>query len=278
MKRLLVALCALCPALSLAWIDTGHMVVADIAARDLRPAVRAKVDALLKIGGDVRTRDILGAACWADDTKTKENGVWHYIDHYFRADGILTKGKDEPQNVVWAIEHFGRILQDKSSKESDRADALRFLLHFVGDVHQPLHAVARVTDALPEGDRGGNDFKFNEFELGGFQIKSLHFLWDIGGGLLAKVTRPLDSSSVIDELATRLIQENPRSSYGELGVTDPKAWSEESMLLAESVVYGLPVQTRPGDRYLAMCQFVSGRRLALAGYRLADLLNQTLVQ
>lgn len=268
----------LASAMSHAWIDTGHMVVSAIAEGGLKPEVRAQVERLLRIGGDEKTRDILGAACWADDTKTAENGPWHYINVHFRADGAPTNNKPLPENVVWAIEKFEAVLKDRSRTEAERADALRYLLHFVGDVHQPFHSVARDCEDHPTGDRGGNDFVFDEFPLAGFNVRNLHFLWDIGGGLYGATPRPLASRSTIDQLADRLRRENPRENLPELGAMAPMAWAMESLTIAQSVGYSIPERKRPNEPYLAMVRFISERRLVVAGYRLADMLNRILAQ
>lgn len=263
---------------SYAWIDTGHMLIADIAHRDLKPRAAAEAERLLKFGGDDRTRDILGAACWADDFKTSENGPWHYIDHHFRVDGKPSRQKPDAENAVWAIEKFSMELVNMSLPDEQRARALRFLLHLVGDIHMPLHCVARDTEAYPTGDRGGNDFKFEEFELAGFQVRNLHFLWDIACGLYGKTERPLSDHAQLDKLAEGLRQANPRTSYAELKEPNPRAWSLEGLAIAKTSVYNLPEGKRPSEEYLASSKRICERRLTLAGYRLSDLLNRLLAQ
>jgi hypothetical protein len=252
------------------------MVVSAIAEQELRPEVLQQVERLLRIGGDEKTRDALGAACWADDTKTAENGPWHYINFHFKADGTAATNKPLPENVVWAIEKFDAVLRDRTRTEAERADALRYLLHFVGDIHQPFHSVARDTDEHPTGDRGGNDFVFDEFSLAGFNVRNLHFLWDIGGGLYGGTPRPLTNRSTIDQLADRLRRENGREQLPELKAKSTMAWAIESQTIAQSVGYSIPERKRPSEPYLAMVRFISERRLAVAGYRLADMLNRIL--
>lgn len=275
MRALLTIAFSALACLSLAWIDTGHMVVAAIAQPDLKPLAKMEIDRLLKIGGDDRTRDFLGAACWADDTKTPETGPWHYINYHFRADGQPSKLGPEKENVLLAIERFSAILRDRGRPDAERADALRYVLHFVGDVHQPLHSVARDTNTTPEGDRGGNEFKFEPpVDLAGFQVRNLHFLWDIGGGLFGATERPLQNRTTIDEIAQRLRGELPRGYLPELAAKSLESWARESLTLAQSLVYALPEGKGPSEKYLAACRFASERRLTLAGYRLADLLNQ----
>lgn len=263
---------------ALAWIDTGHMLVGEIAKRELTPTARQKIEFLLSFGSTEKTKDMVTATCWADDFKTAENGPWHYINIHFRTDGkpITTKPLDE--NVVWAIERFSKELVDPFLDNTRKADALRYLLHFVGDIHQPMHTVACDTEAHPEGDRGGNDFTFDEFELAGFKVRNLHFLWDIGGGLYGKTDRPLAAGNAVTTLADKLIAQNPRSSYAFITEQKPQIWVEESLALARSVAYDLPMKVKPSESYLLAAQHVSSRRITLAGYRMADMLNRLLTQ
>lgn len=256
-----------------AWIDTGHMVVAAVAETRLRPEVKVAVTELLGHGGDPKTRDTLGAACWADDTKNDKNGPWHYINYHFRRDGQPTENVPLEENVVWAINKFADEMIDPQRSAEERADALRYVLHFVGDVHQPLHCVACDSEAHPKGDRGGNDFVFDSFLVGSFNVRNLHFLWDIGGGLYGNVSRPLADRAAIDSIRDRLMAQHPIETMSEVSVRDPEQWAQEGLMLARTLVYGTAPKTEPNSAYLGMAQYVSGRRIVMAGYRLADLLN-----
>src|SRR5579872_7031371 len=196
------------PALS--WHATGHMVVADIAWRNMTDKARAEAKRLVEIDAPAKSPDFVTAAVWADDTKTRENGPWHYIDIYFRADGKPTDLKPDAENVVWAIDKFSKVLADKTASDKDRGEALRYLLHFVGDIHMPLHCTARVTDALPKGDAGGN--KFIAGPPAGpdeGRPKNLHTVWDSGCGYFPELSRPLvdDAKSKLDSLADACLAE-----------------------------------------------------------------------
>lgn len=262
-----------------AWNDFGHMVVSSVAERQLTYNAKMKILQLVKVGGTLKTNELLTAACWADDTKTRENGPWHYINHHFRTDGKPTSHGPLPQNVVWAIQKFSGDLKNASKPESERADALRYLLHFVGDIHQPLHCVARGTDAFPEGDRGGNEFKI--LSPAGFDPapRNLHFLWDMGGGEFPNVERPLDARSrdAVAEAAELAIKLNPDSKMmREIENMDPHAWAREGLALAKKSVYALEENKVPSRAYLEECRRISQRQVALAGYRLGKLLNSLL--
>ena len=263
---------------SFAWIDTGHMVIAQIAQTRLQLSVSQECDRLLAIGCDEKTNTFVMCACWADDHKTKENGPWHYTNVHFRTDGKPTTMKPEAENVVWAIEKFSKLVADRKAPDAERADALRFLIHFVGDVHQPMHNTARDTDTFPTGDRGGNDFPL----IGPPNLKpeprNLHFLWDIGCGLFPSVKRPLstDGSNQIKMIANRITSNFPVGSLAGVGDKNPAVWSAEGVLIAKEVCYNLEPGSVPTDRYLQKGMQISAERAALAGYRLASLLNRIL--
>ena len=217
-------------------------------------------------------------ACWADDHKTKENGPWHYTNVHFRTDGKPTTMKPEAENVVWAIQKFSKVVADRSAPSAERADALRFLIHFVGDVHQPMHNTARDTDMFPTGDRGGNEFPVISPPNLKPEPRNLHFLWDIGGGLFPSVRRPLAAQGVnqIKQIADRITANFPVGSLPAVGERDPAKWSAEGVRIAREVCYDLQPGSVPTDRYLARAVRVSEERAALAGYRLATLLNRLL--
>ncbi len=261
----------------MAWNATGHMVIAKVALDELDPVARAECARLLQIGKTARAYDFLTAGPWADDTRTEANGPWHYINLHFREDGKKTFETAEPENVVTAIAKFSRVLKDRTKADAERADALRFLIHFVGDIHQPLHSVARDSDAFPAGDRGGNDFKIvppKALESMNRPPSNLHSLWDLGCGLFVPIDRPLttESEAKIGELANQLRKDHPRKRYV-LADYEPTTWAVESLKDARRSVYRLKEGSQPTDGYLREGRKVSAKRAAVAGYRLADVLN-----
>jgi hypothetical protein len=267
-----------------AWHDTGHMVVADIARARLKPNVISQIDELLKVGGDAKTQDMYGAACWADDVRSqrRESGPWHYINYHFRLDGKETDNLPDAENVVVAIARFKKVLGDENATKEDRADALRFILHFVGDIHQPLHTVACDSDDHPNGDKGGNDFQIlppGSLASMNRPPKNLHSLWDMAGGLYQSTPRPLTAEGIasLDQLARHLEKENPADKLSkEIEVSDPEAWAKEGLAIAKESVYNLKPGEAPGSDYMIKCRKICSKRLALAGYRLANLLNDVL--
>ncbi len=279
--RTLFALITLLVATSAqAWHATGHMVVADIAWRNMTPKAQAEAMRLVVIDAPAKSPDFFTAAVWADDTKTRENGPWHYIDLYFRADGKPTNLKPDAENVVWAIGKFSKTLSDKSASDKDRGQALRYLLHFVGDIHMPLHCSSRVTDANPKGDAGGNKFIAQDpSETVGRRGKNLHTIWDSGCGFFPELQRPLadESKTKLESLADACLAElNDADKSSAHSVTEPMAWANEGFHLAKDVVYTTPENKTPSKKYIETGQALCRKRVAIAGLRLADLLNRIL--
>jgi hypothetical protein len=180
---------------------------------------------------------------------------WHYMNI---ADGLaIERYRSPPEgDVLEAIERFRAALSNRSLPRSERAEALRFLVHFVVDIHQPLH-VGRADD------RGGNTI---DVRLRGERM-NLHRVWDSGAfdrssAPLADYARALADS--IDESDTM---------RRESASIDPRRWAAESLALRETVY---DFDRRSGelpDRYLDALERVTRERLTLAAARLAAMLN-----
>lgn len=266
-----------------AWSATGHMVIAAIAKRDLTPYALSEANRLLKIGATERSDDFITAGPWADDIRNArpETGNLHFINLHFRTDRKRVENQPEPENVSVAVERYAKILADKAKPDAERADALRFLIHFVGDAHQPLHSVARDSDEYPKGDRGGNDFKIQPpASMAGTQRPptNLHALWDGGLGLFPFRERPL---TVLDRAAIELQAETiasalPKDSLKKWDDIRPLNWAKEGLEDSKKTVYDLMENTVPSEDYMRRGRTLSARRAAYAGYRLAAIINEAL--
>lgn len=287
-----------------AWHDTGHMVVAQIAYLRLTPAAKARVDSLLVAQPNRRplvhlcagyytpetcekTYDPITIAVWMDDFRgdslNESYAPWHYINSRPFFDGVPEASNlgAEPENVVarlnWAI---NTLRQGTGSARKD-AETLGFLYHLVGDVHQPLHATTRFSAALPQGDAGGNGFKVQM--PAETQVANLHSLWDAAGGSFgfASPKRPLDQAARdrILALANELTAAHPAHAVPEWMDLDPHAWAFESNTLARQVAYAnIKDGEPPTPAYLDDVQKLSRKRIAIAGYRLAGVLNALFVK
>src|ERR1700683_70251 len=165
-KRALVAiLCGSIPALG--WGPEGHSLIARIAEAQLTPAVHAKVVEIL--GPNVTMASV---ASWPDEIRRSrpETGEWHYIDIPIDQPH-LDMSRDCPKGdcVIKKIEDFEVVLHDPNMPAVQRREALMFLFHFVGDMHQPLHD-------SDNKDQGGNDVRVTY----NGRNTNLHSLWDSG--------------------------------------------------------------------------------------------------
>ena len=152
---------------ALAWAPLGHQIVAPLAARQLTPVARARIAALL--GGNANAMMVLDSS-WGDEIRGQrpETDAWHYVNIEIGSAGY-DAARDCPADdcVVAQITRDTRIFSDVRAPPVAKAEALRFLIHFVGDIHQPLHAADR-------HDKGGNHVKLR---WRGKRV-SLHQIWD----------------------------------------------------------------------------------------------------
>lgn len=268
MRNYFALLCLLIfTARAFAWGPEGHRIVADVARAHLTAPARAEVRALL--GDD----DLAAVANWADEIKSDrpETAGWHFVDipmsaavfsearDCYRPDPRYVLSEQDHHNcVVDRIEIFERVLADRSAPHDQRVEALKFLGHFVGDIHQPLHAIGEA--------RGGNEIHISEFgsQLCGTRPCNLHFAWDIGI-LEHKKLREADYAARLEKLI---------ASQGLLRQAEgtPASWANESFELAKKV--WLSDGGAVDEAYYRRNIQIVDERLALAAVRLSKMLNQ----
>lgn len=282
MKKLLpmLALTAIAST-AYSWGDSGHGAIAMIAYRHLTPEARAKVDALMTTGVEKRYHNLLMTSFWADEWRSDhgETGPWHYINIHFRTDGKPVTMKALDENVSWAVTKFRAKLADKSLNSTGKAEAFRFLVHFVGDAHQPMHNVARDTNAFPEGDRGGNDFPIVPGNGLPSWNTNLHRVWDSGCGAFDIGIRGWEDGALAktEALSHTIEKAYPLSLLSEEAkVLDPDAWVQNGYKIAKDFAYNAPEGGTPDKYYVKTGQEICLKRAALAGYRLAAILNDAL--
>jgi hypothetical protein len=210
---------------------------------------------------------------WADDFKTTlGTGIWHYFDIPFSLDGTATNGVISASfDVVRAINQCIATLQNTNAAATNRATCLRYLLHFVGDIQQPLHCCTAVWASDLNGDSGGNSFSIVSPNW-----SNLHSLWDAGGGFLNdSITRPFTVSSFATLSNKVAVVETNFPFVGNPGaIPDPMTWAVEGKNLGQSNAYvGITRNTAPTTNYLDATIALTKSRMALGGQRLADLLN-----
>ena len=282
-----IACLILCtPSISLGWGAGGHMMTAQIAFKRLNPAAKAKAIELLAIRIDpasvsAKSKDFVNASHWPDDLRPFPEfdsfKALHFIDKPFSTDGTPLPAP-EPDNIVKALEDNVNILKTSTDKNA-QAQALRFIIHFVGDIHQPLHCATRVDSAHPDGDRGGNLVSIKVPDKNGkLKTTNLHSYWDGGIGSFPPTGAnfrppPLSQIPAAAALATA---GNPDTDP-ELKLDDPfnfNGWAEESFELAKDVAYnGIKNGAKPTAAYNRKALKTARKRIAWGGYRLAALLN-----
>ncbi len=283
MKRtacLLLGFLLLAPLSAHAWSAAGHMATAEIAYQRLSPAARAEADRLIAVlaNQDPKVDTFVAVSAWMDLLRGEDwtlYNTWHYINLPYNAGALSSVAPPRPDNVVTVIQSARATLASPKAGDFARAQALRLLLHLVGDIHQPLHAVGRFTAEHPDGDRGGNLFPVATPE------KDLHWYWDNAAGWLPNLdaTNPATWRPALPGLVARITDGNPPDSFPQLTEQDPMAWARESFALAVSAVYqGITPGATPSDAYNTRAHEVCRKRLALAGYRMADLLEGALAE
>jgi hypothetical protein len=231
-----------------AWGCKGHQTVAFIAEKHLTAEARQLVQSLLaenpidpklkRYCGNATNDLMVDAATWADDVRSeRRNGPWHYIDiPRGKEKGSLDEFCGKEGCVTRAIEEQRAILKDRSADPAKRAEAIRYLIHFVGDLHQPLHATTNA-------DNGGNCVPVKYFHheplLSSFHPEredyspNLHQLWDTE--IIERDMEVSNPSRYADELDARFHTENPAWEAAGIHVD---GWAWESYNRAETVAYG----------------------------------------
>jgi len=259
--RFLLGLLAVSVALpAQAWGPLGHRLVARLAEDDLSPQTRAAIAQLLQGEADP---SLAGIATWADNLRGSDPGLgrrsasWHYVN-IGESGCVYEAARDCPRGncVVAAIEAQTRILADPRNSRERRLNALKFVVHFVGDVHQPLHAGHA-------HDRGGNDYQVN-FRARG---SNLHAFWD--SGLLN--AKGLDE----DAWLARLRQLPAPPAHSPVPVGAAQAWAEQSCRI--TLAPGFYPQGHVLDEaYVARHAGTIEQQLRDGGARLAAVLNGAL--
>lgn len=239
-----------------AWGPDGHRIIASMAEAQLDDSTRSEVMRLLATSGD---RSLAGASNWADDARkdpaqqslSRQTSRMHYVNFsdarcQFEVKSICANG----QCVVAAIDNYARKLGNRTLPDRERAESLRFLVHLVADVHQPLHAGYRP-------DKGGNMFQIRLDGKG----TNLHSVWD---------SRIIGSRRISWRRYTqRLLRKSPVAGGG-----DARAWAEQSCRITRTGIY--PASRNITPAYLTNQLDTVDLQLQRASSRLALLLSQSL--
>jgi len=262
------ALVLLLPSPALAWGKTGHRVVAAIADTQLSGLARAHVREILGQGESLDE-----AANWPDEMRSDPAQFWQKTStpwHYVTVNGITYDHAPSEGDALEALNHFKRVLQDPKADLADKQLALRFVIHIVGDLHQPLH-VGKCCD------RGANDVKVTWFG----KPTNLHAVWDSAlvddeqlsfSELAAKLERHISDKQLIAWWDI-----NPRDWISESAEYRdslyPTAADMPKPKKGEKVKKGQPVLPDLSYSYVYRFTPLMEQRLSQAGVRLAAYLN-----
>lgn len=286
-KRWLMALLALAaatvPAKGFAWGSEGHKVVTAIAQAYLTPVARSNAEAILSGDPDTLTPpDLVSRSTWADAWRGsghRETAQWHFVDIELDNPDVAAACFGDPPPlplaslgpagscVIDRINAFTAELRNPQTPQAERVLALKYVLHLVGDLHQPLHA-------SDSHDRGGNCVLLS---LGGARTQNLHSYWD------TSVVKAMGSDPVALAAELRARITPAQKVLWERGT--PRDWAMEAFAVARSTAYRLPSSAKCGgdegpvalpSGYAEAAQSAAALQLERAGVRLALVLNQAL--
>jgi hypothetical protein len=238
---------------ALAWGPNGHRIVGRIAANHLTDEAARAVESLIGPEG------LEQAATWADEIRSdpawKKADPWHYIN-IDDGETLETTAREPAGDVLEAMQRFEAVLRDPQASRQEKQEALKFLVHFVGDVHQPLHVGRRA-------DRGGNSIEVTWFG----EETNLHAVWDTQ--LVENEQLSFSElAAFIDHPTLAEIQTWQGSAFAD--------WVKESQAERERV-YGIG-DGKLGFAYAFENMPLVKRRLLQAGVRLAGRLNSIFSQ
>jgi hypothetical protein len=285
-----LALLAVAPERASAWGDDGHKTVALIAQHYLTPAARTKINAMLAADTDNLTKhDFASEATWADKYRDSNNRKdhyqqtqqWHFVDmeienadigtacfgRFPLPNGTLASNGDPKACVVDKAKQFADELESPGTDPEERLFALKFLLHFVGDMHQPLHS-------SDNHDRGGNSVKVSADGIKHHSKDELHGYWD---------TQFVDAiaGKSPTALAKHLLMQIAPDQAALWAAGSFDEWAMEAFMLSKSDAYGTPPLSKDMPQhldaaYVAQAEKDVAQQLSKAGVRLASVLNKAL--
>lgn len=259
------------------------MVIAKIAEENLDEKTKKKVHELIDVLAPFypKTSTFVTAATWADHASNSGFAPWRWHGKYLPYDnGFLSKTKKkliiariEADSGITELKQAVKTLKSENATKLEKAIMLRFLIHIVGDLHQPLHCISVYSKKFPSGDRGGC-----RVLLDNKKYYSLHALWD---SALERdyiwLKKPLDKKGekYLEDFKNEVLSMFPEKSLKGVNNLNFNDWANESYNMAILHAYKnvLP-SSYPDQKYILSNRKIAYERIALAGFRLSKLLNE----
>lgn len=291
------------------WHDEGHKLTGYIAWQRMTPQTRNNVIRILRAAPEdsniaafyqvygiepvaVREMDFfMIIPTWADMVRERafpvrnrkyHNSNWHYDDTFWKeVNGKVEflSGFEEGGMALTKLADFEKTMRDPNAKDADKAIALSWFLHVAGDIHQPLHNSARVTDREPKGDQGGNLFLLTPEGTPRENQLNLHTFWD---GITNRSVPLKNGQCVRDYLVELAEGMTKKHKFADLANTlklgQYRDWHQEGMALATTVVFSPDLKRfeMPSEKYRKAAFATAEKQIPLAGYRIAETLNAIL--
>jgi hypothetical protein len=288
------------------WNDVGHKITAYIAWQRMSPAARENVikimlkapeesDLSVFYPQDSRSRQarerefFMIAATWADIVRDRDfpmrykfhHGNWHYADTFWtQINGqpkILENPSEEGGKAIEQLFEAEKTMRRASASAAEKAIAIAWFMHLSGDIHQPLHTSARITDVEPKGDQGGNTFLLTPKNTPRENQMNLHWFWDSIVNRVVERRNDAADSAFLPPIAEQIIKKYPfAGKQDRLNLSKFDEWQKESFAIAIKEVFPstLVREQMPTKQYVANAFRISEEQIALAGYRMGEMLNQ----
>lgn len=287
------------------WNDVGHKLTAYIAWQRMTPAARENViKILLKAPEDsqlsalypqdsrsqaARERELfMIAAFWADIVRDRDfpmrykyhRGNWHYADTFWRQENgkavIVENPSEEGGKAVEQLFEAEKTMRNPSATTAEKAIAIAWFMHLSGDIHQPLHTSARITDVEPKGDQGGNTFLLTPKSTPRENQLNLHWFWDSIVNRVIERRNDAADSAFLPPIAEQFMKKYPFARWqNRLNLSKFDEWQKESFAVAIREVFPstLVREQMPSKQYVSNAFRISEEQIALAGYRMGETFN-----
>jgi hypothetical protein len=291
---------------AIGWDDVGHRITGYIAWQRMSQRARENVIRILRAAPEdshlsafymqygpksdelKRLEFFMFVPTWADMVRDRafetryrkyHRGNWHYDDTFWRqvsGRAEILSGFEEGGEAVPRMAEFDKRMRDGSASNAEKAIAIAWMMHLGGDIHQPLHTSARVTETEPKGDQGGNLFSLTPPGTSQADRVNLHWFWDSIVGRNVPFSDATFERHYIEGISRSMIRKYPFASLQNgLKLGQYQEWQKESFGHNMTTVFtpDLKRNEMPSARYKKNAFRLAERQLALAGYRLGETLN-----